>query len=76
MQSQGYSGGKLRHSAECNDRVNGAVRASVLTDHLVSQHAQGRGKGEAKRLGGLEVDHQLELCGLLDGQVARTRSQG
>jgi hypothetical protein len=60
--SQGYLGGKLPHSAECNDRANVAVQASVLTDHLIGLEEQRRGNGEAKRVGGLEVDDQLEGC--------------
>src|SRR5215831_12851445 len=35
--------------------------ASVLTDHLVGQHEQGRGNGDGERLGGVEVDEQVEF---------------
>jgi hypothetical protein len=41
----------------------------VLLDHLVRPRQQRRRDREAEGLGGLEVDHQLELRGLLDGQV-------
>ena len=34
-------------------------------DHLVGPLEKGRGNGEAEGLGSLEVDHQLELRGLL-----------
>jgi hypothetical protein len=39
-------------------------------DHFVGQCKQGRGHGDAERFGGLEVDHESELAGLLDRQVA------
>jgi len=38
-----------------------------LIDHLVGAGEQLRWHSEAKRLGGLQVDHQLELGRLLDG---------
>ena len=41
----------------------------LLLDHLVRLEEEHRGDREAKRLCGLEVDDELELHGLLDGQV-------
>src|SRR5215475_5319785 len=41
------------------------------TDHFSRLEEDGRGNGEAERLGGLEVDNQLELRGLLHRQVGR-----
>src|SRR5262245_24034713 len=38
-------------------------------EQLISLCDEQRRHFEPERLGGLEVDHQLELCGLLDGQV-------
>src|SRR5262249_482312 len=38
-------------------------------DQLISLADEQRRHFETERLGGLEVDHQLELRGLLDGQV-------
>jgi hypothetical protein len=48
--------------------------ASASLDDLVRPRQQRRRDREAERLGGLEVDHELELGGLLDGQIARLRA--
>ena len=45
-----------------------------LLDHLIRPLQQRRRDRQAEGLGGLEVDHQLELRGLLDGKVARLGS--
>src|SRR5437016_5773856 len=42
-----------------------------LLDHLVRLEQDRRGDGEAEGLGGLEVDHQLELYRLLHGEISR-----
>src|SRR2546425_836945 len=45
--------------------------AAASFDDLIRSQQQRPGDCEAKRLGRLEVDHQLELRWLLDGQVRR-----
>ena len=40
-----------------------------LLDHLVGNRQQRRRDGNAERLGSVEVDHELELGRLLDGEV-------
>ena len=42
-----------------------------LLEHLICQEEQGWGHRHPERLGGLEVEDQLELPGLLYGQVRR-----
>ena len=42
-----------------------------LSDDLVRLEQDERGNREPKRLGGLEVDDQLELHGLLYGEISR-----
>ena len=42
-----------------------------LFDHLISTREERRRDGETKRLGDLEIDHQLKLGRLLHGQVGR-----
>src|SRR5262245_65122250 len=43
-------------------------------DHLVGELLEMQWHVEAERLGGLEIDHQLELAGLEDGQIGRLRT--
>ncbi len=45
-----------------------------LFDHLVGAGEERGRDGETERLRGLEVDHQLEVYGLLYRKICRTRS--
>src|SRR6267378_525419 len=40
-----------------------------LANHLIRLEEERRGHGQVERLGGLEVDDELELCGLLYREV-------
>src|SRR5262245_23155649 len=51
------------------DAVRGQSTPSL--DHLVGAGEQRRRNFEAEGLGGPQIDHQLELRGLLHGQVGR-----
>jgi hypothetical protein len=48
---------------------DGATVPAGLADHLVGLEEEGWGNRQAQRLGGLEVDDELERRGLLERQV-------
>src|SRR5437867_3135307 len=55
------------HSKQC--RLPVRKWGVLLFDHLVGTAKQRERKGKTERLGGLEVDDQLDFRGLLDWQV-------
>ena len=40
-----------------------------LLNHLVSEQQDGLGDHQSERLSRLEIDDELEFCGLLHGQI-------
>ena len=64
----------------CDDGCPAAVQPIARTvdhasiDHLAGPDEERRGKGEAERPCGLEIDDELELGRLLDGQLAGRRT--
>jgi hypothetical protein len=65
--------GRLPHLGAKN-RTHAAQQRSSLFDHLVGEQLHRIGDGKTERLGGLEVDHQLELRRQLDRQIGRLRA--
>src|SRR5438874_7535106 len=69
--------GKMRRERSSRSRQSdGKVRPKwvipiALLDDLVGAGEEGLRHGEAERLGGLEVDNQLEFGLLLDRQIGR-----
>ena len=59
----------LQEGLECVEERHAASVEHALLDHLVGPQQQRLGNSETERLRRLQVDHQLELGGLLDGEV-------
>ena len=55
----------------CHKETYAVQQMESLLDHLVGADEDRRGNNEAKRLGGLEVDYELELGRLHYGKVGR-----
>jgi hypothetical protein len=55
--------------ADCRAEELAALVEHALLDDLVRPQQERLRDRQAERLGGLEVDDQLELRGLLDGEV-------
>src|SRR5213594_311442 len=53
------------------DLPSGWHRLVSWIDHLIRPQQQRRRDCQAEGLGGLRVDHELELGGLLDGKISR-----
>src|SRR5262245_26853041 len=63
-------------SLRARDAVTSTPRERVCSlDHLVGKREQPVGHLEPKRLGCLEVEHELELGGLHDRQVSRVMAR-
>jgi hypothetical protein len=61
-------------SVSCHNRSHAARQFALLFNHLVGALLYERWHFKPQRLGGLEVDYQFKLSGLLDGQIAWLRA--
>src|SRR5258708_40293154 len=61
-------------SVSCQQETHAPPQTTALFDHLVGALQQRCRHFDAKRLCGLQIDHQFELGRLLDRQVARLRT--
>ena len=61
-------------SALGQKRTHAPQQTTSLFDDLIGAREQRRRHGQAKRLGGLNVDDQLKFGRLLDGQIGRFRA--
>jgi hypothetical protein len=65
---------RCKSVAQCQSRPNALQQTALLFDHLVGAREQRRWHVEAKRLGGGQIDDEIELGRLLDRYVGRLRA--
>ena len=63
--------GTHRTAVSCHNRTRAPQRKSLSFDNIIGAREQCRRQFETERLGGLEIDEQLNLCGLLDRQISQ-----
>src|ERR1700730_5478318 len=56
-------------AAMCQMQIHAPQQTVQLFDHLVGAAEKRNGEGEAQRVGGLKIDHELDLLVLLDRQI-------
>ena len=61
-------------SALCHEQTHAPRQNLRLFDHLVGAGEQCRWDGKAERLGGGEIDDEIELDRLLDREISRLRA--
>ena len=62
---------EVEQPLEIDDKGQEETSSRLLFDHLVGAQVERRRESEAERLGGLEVDYQLELDRGLDWKLVR-----
>ena len=70
LPESGQTGRRLGTSALCHKPTLQRSKKAALFDHLVGELLEMQGNVQTERPGGLEVDDQFKLGGLLDREVA------